>query len=255
MKKWIGLSLAVALIAISSPANADGFRRLTRLVAEEEVPQVAPAPSEEAPEPQAVVPDVVDESYGKYSSGYGYPFVDGCCSTPSNGCNGIWNGYVSGRRCGHSWLHRGGCGLKGGGCSTCGPTCYYPKVSYAGCDPCGTCCGGCSLRRGPDFCSWLRCRPRSCFVGKGCTDGCGYGCGYGYGGYGFGGYGYGYSSGCDTCGGGAVIKNGDAIQGDVVEPAPEQQPQQLEAPAPPDSSARSRQFPRRLPMTNTSLGF
>ena len=95
MKKWLGLSLAVALIAISSPANADGFRRLTRLVAEEEVPQAAPAPAdaEVAPEPQAVMPDVVDQSYGKYSSGYGYPFVDGCCSTPSYGCNGIWNGY------------------------------------------------------------------------------------------------------------------------------------------------------------------
>jgi len=52
-----------------------------------------------------------------------------------------------------------------------------------------------------------------------------------------------------------VIKNGDAIQGDAVEPAPEQQPQQLEAPAPPDSSARARQYPRRLPLTNTSLGF
>ena len=142
--------------------------------------------------------------------------------------------------------------MKGGACSTCGPTCYYPKVSYAGCDPCGTCCGGCSLgRRGPDFCSWLRCRPRPCFAGKGyslrvwlwlrrrVTVATGIG----------------YSSGCDSCGGGAVIKNGDAIKGDMVEPEPEQQPQQLEAPAPPDSSARSRQFPRRLPLTNTSLGY
>ena len=124
----------------------------------------------------APVPDAV---YGKGTeikggsccngaTGYGYPFVDGCCTSSYYG-SGLWTGYY-GRQCGRGCLHRGRC------CGAKAASCYTPTVQY--CDPCAQQPRRCGLF------SRLHARHAGLCGGKGagcCDTGCGYGFGYGSG--------------------------------------------------------------------------
>ena len=125
MSKWFSLTIALVVIAASSTASAEVIKRFGRLVAEEQAasepqpaaeaaPEAAPEMAVEEPVLDAPVPDVV---YGKGteikggsccgSTSYGYPFVDGCCTSSYYG-SGLWTGYY-GRQCGLGCLHRGRC--------------------------------------------------------------------------------------------------------------------------------------------------
>ena len=122
MSKWFSLTLALVVIATSSTASAEVIKRFGRLVAEE---QAAPEPQPAAAKrlrkrlrnrpskSQCWMPPSPDAVYDKGTvidggmlrqgaTGYGYPFVNGCCTSSYYG-SGLWTGYY-GRQCGRGCL-------------------------------------------------------------------------------------------------------------------------------------------------------
>ena len=193
MLRSSSLSVAILVLALSTPSHADRFGRLARRAAQPSATAETPMVQPPAPASPAVVgSEPLRQVQDKPSVDYGYPFVGKCGSSwASCCCDGIWDDYCA-TRCGckrwQAWFRQarcrsamscGACGDLKGGLGDCGvPSCDTGcgGAKQVGCASCGAVGGNCGrhgrLRR-PYF-QGYGCG--GCVEALGCESGC-KGCG------------------------------------------------------------------------------
>ena len=174
MLRSSSLAVAVLLLALSTPSNADHLGRLGRLAAQPPSGGGAPMVQPPAPSPPATADsEAAVQSLDKSYADDGYPLAGKCGPSCGPCCDAIWDDYCW-PGCGwtrwHSGFHQARyrpvtrcaacdtcCDVKGGAACCSVPTCDVG---------CGAKQVGCGL---PGRCAWRSARPRrAAFWGYGC---------------------------------------------------------------------------------------